>query len=380
MKAIRGCYSSCKLYFPCSLFALADDVHRLEAFSAILLRNLAENPNLVYNLVRAHKTFEDLGTFTLARGLREIRRIQLAREERGGRNSSDKPKSRTNSSDTERPGSEKARLLRSESATSIELSQADLPDDIEAQRQATADESRPGRLPRTSSTASSPTSESPRLPSEKARGKMRAGRIVAEEMTGSLERLAASGVGRNGFVPTQEWVTSWQQGLVLSRFDHSFRPAHTRRCSLPLDVVMIVTSELLSKIQGLQSSLTGATANTAIVDLLRNAALSEHLPKPPALAPRRFVVRDFRPKALIQSLKSSPQWTDASVVWLTSLIWGEIYVRGMTPLGIWNSTSVRLFYVKHTQVQHRQITETVSNVVGGLLGRTESSQSVRQRQ
>lgn len=73
------------------------------------------------------------------------------------------------------------------------------------------------------------------------------------------------------------------------------------------------------------------------------------------------------------------QWGEASIVWLTSLIWGEIYVRGMSPLGVWNSTTVRLFYVKHTQTQQRQITETVSNVVGGLLGRSESSQSVRQR-
>ena len=74
------------------------------------------------------------------------------------------------------------------------------------------------------------------------------------------------------------------------------------------------------------------------------------------------------------------QWSDASIVWLTSLIWGEIYVRGMTPLGIWNSTAVRLFYVKHAQAHQRQITETVTNVVGGLLGRTESSQSVGRRQ
>ena len=44
-------------------------------------------------------------------------------------------------------------------------------------------------------------------PSEKARGKMRAGRSMSDDMTGSLERLAASGVGRNGFVPTQEWVS-----------------------------------------------------------------------------------------------------------------------------------------------------------------------------
>lgn len=60
--------------------------------------------------------------------------------------------------------------------------------------------------------------------------------------------------------------------------------------SLPLDVIMIVTSELYPKIQGLKSSLSGPTANTAIVDLLRNAALQEHLPKPPPLSPRRFSV------------------------------------------------------------------------------------------
>lgn len=68
-------------------------------------------------------------------------------------------------------------------------------------------------------------------------------------------------------------------------------------------------------------------------------------------------------------------------MWLSSLIWGEIYVRGMTPLGIWNSTSVRLFYVKHAQIPQRQLTDTVSSVVGGLLGRgaTDSPQLARQR-
>ncbi|GJE86851.1 high-temperature-induced dauer-formation protein-domain-containing protein [Phanerochaete sordida] len=321
-------------------FLLSDEGHprllffMLEVFNAVLLRNLADNPNLVYNIVRANKTFEDLGTFTLARGLREIRRKQLAKDERG-RDSSDKQKGRASQSDAEAPGDEKARLLRSESRD-------DVPDDIEAQRRS-ASEDRTGRPLMSPTLPSASASGEPLMgPSEKVRGKMRA-RAESEDLTGSLERLAASGVGRNGFVPTQEWVTSWQQGL-------------------PLDVIMIVTSELFPKIQGLQSSLSGPTANSAIVDLLRNAALQEHLPKPPPLSPRRFA------------------WTDASIVWLTSLIWGEIYVRGMTPLGIWNATSVRLFYVKHTQTQPRQITETVSNVVGGLLGRTESSQSLRQRQ
>ncbi len=43
-------------------------------------------------------------------------------------------------------------------------------------------------------------------------------------------------------------------------------------------------------------------------------------------------------------------------------------MRNMTPLGIWNATNVRLFHVKHTQSQARQLTDAVSSVVGGLGG------------
>jgi len=143
-------------------------------------------------------------------------------------------------------------------------------------------------------------------------------------------------------VPTQEWVTSWQQGL-------------------PLDSVMLVISELLPKVQNLQAARHKANPTAAIMDLLRSVNLTHVLPPAPALTPRRFL------------------WSDASIVWLTSLIWGEIYVRGMTPLGLWNSTNVRLFYVKHTQTHQRQITETVTNVVGGFFGRNSESLAGRPR-
>jgi len=156
------------------------------------------------------------------------------------------------------------------------------------------------------------------------------------DATGSLERIAAAGVGKNGFVPTQEWVTSWQQGL-------------------PLDSVMLVITELLPKVQELQAVGHKSNPTAAIMDLLRRVTLTHVLPPAPPLAPRKFI------------------WSDTSIVWLTSLIWGEIYVRGMTPLGLWNSTNVRLFYVKHTQTQQRQITETVTNVVGGFFGRGQES-------
>jgi hypothetical protein len=42
--------------------------------------------------------------------------------------------------------------------------------------------------------------------SEKARGKMRERSVSLEALDPDLERIAAQGVGRNGFIPTQEWV------------------------------------------------------------------------------------------------------------------------------------------------------------------------------
>lgn len=59
--------------------------------------------------------------------------------------------------------------------------------------------------------------------SEKARGKMRAvdpmpeddahiGGEMVDVPDEELMKVAAAGVGPNGYVPTQEWVSSWQKG------------------------------------------------------------------------------------------------------------------------------------------------------------------------
>lgn len=52
--------------------------------------------------------------------------------------------------------------------------------------------------------------------SEKAKGKMRerADSASALRADPELERLAAAGIGPSGYVPTQEWVSSWQKGWV----------------------------------------------------------------------------------------------------------------------------------------------------------------------
>ena len=214
MRATHAYYSSCMVYVHSEFLSLTFVMYRLEVFESVLQRSLADNPNLVYNIVRSHKTFEDLGTFTLARGLREIRRVQLAKEELA-RTAVDKGKSRKSSLDSlseAAPGDDKARLLRSESQNSIDVHSPGSPispvDDIEAQRNSRSEDQNTGRplMSPTIAEATMAEAQQQRM-SEKARGKMRAGRSLSEDMTASLERLAASGVGRNGFVPTQEWVS-----------------------------------------------------------------------------------------------------------------------------------------------------------------------------
>ncbi|KAF5331063.1 hypothetical protein D9619_005935 [Psilocybe cf. subviscida] len=326
------------------LFLLSDEGHprllffMLEIFNSILHYNLGENANITYGILQSRKAFEDLGTFTLARGLRDVKRAQLENEERAKKaanaQSNDKGKARVHDIEMGDPGAEKARLLESEGANDLER------DTVTTPRESQGDEARPGLTSAASDISTHSSQQSPL--SEKARGKMRERHSASIESAAALALDPASlNIGRNGFVPTQEWVTSWQQGL-------------------PLDTVMLFISEVVQKVEDMQRH--GSAPSAQVMKFLSNTSLDHVIPSKPPIAARRFM------------------WSDASLVWLTSLIWGEIYVRGMSPLGIWNSTNVRLFMVKHTQNQQRQISETVTNVVGGFSGflrRTSDATSPR---
>jgi hypothetical protein len=186
-------------------------VFRLEAFNSIILHHLSDNPNLIYGVLTAHKIFEDLGTFTLSRALREIRRVQLAKDELARKDEGrSKGKHPEDAADGEEQASdEKIRLLESEQV-----------DDLTTLEEGTRQpETRDGtRSPEENSQTQPLASRSPSEPplvagpasvtSEKAKGKRRAQRSMSVEATGSLEQIAAAGVGKNGFVPTQEWVRS----------------------------------------------------------------------------------------------------------------------------------------------------------------------------
>lgn len=64
--------------------------------------------------------------------------------------------------------------------------------------------------------------DAPSSVSEKVRGKMKARRSLSLDTTSSLDRIAAAGVGRNGFVPSQEWVSLASSWLIspLNRSPH----------------------------------------------------------------------------------------------------------------------------------------------------------------
>jgi len=87
-------------------------------FNSVIAYHPSDNPNLLYALLRAHRTFEDLGTFTLTRGLRDVRRMQLATEEQSHVQDT-KGKSRA-TEEYDQPHQEKQRLLEREHAQSAD--------------------------------------------------------------------------------------------------------------------------------------------------------------------------------------------------------------------------------------------------------------------
>ncbi|WVF71750.1 hypothetical protein IAT40_006558 [Kwoniella sp. CBS 6097] len=352
-------------------FLLADEGHPrlvyylLETFNSILYFQLNENPNLVYAILRAHQDFQTLATFTLVSGLRDIQRRKALRAAAAEKNA--KPGLQRTNSELEMLAEKAALLGRDPEDLNEDNNNADsTPSSLSRRPFSPIEEDQTGSAqPLTSpgnlnsadplahqSPASNidlsdlppppppPASATPQPQSqpmsEKARGKMRAtdsmtdlssptgngqnnvdgeGQQVPEVPDEELMRVAQAGVGPNGYVPTQEWVSSWQKGL-------------------PLDPVLVAISELLPKIQETQNQTIGAPS-PKVFNILKGVSLSEVLPPAPPIVPRRFL------------------WSPASCVWLTSLLWGDIYVAGLTTDGVWRDTQVRLFGIKTAPVKGR---------------------------
>lgn len=121
----------------------------------------SDNPNLIYALIRCHRRFEDLSTFTLSSAVAEIRKARAERESR--------PPLKTEVS-----SASLASVTAPSSPTTFDM----LDDPFPAL-------------------------------SEKARGKMRERSIDRDD------GFPGAYTSRTGFVPTAAWVSSWREALPL---------------------------------------------------------------------------------------------------------------------------------------------------------------------
>lgn len=214
MKGTQGFCSSCKSHRLTEMYC-PNHESRLEIFNSVIAYHPSDNPNLIYALLRAHRAFEDLGTFTLASGLRDVRRMQLATEEQSHVQDT-KGKSRA-VEEYDQPHQEKQRLLERENAQSADsLTEVRVvPRDQHQQEPVEHVEEIPSSQPPMSPTIDQATFSGPLTAvSEKARGKMPERRSTSLDADNSVDRATATAVGWNGFVPTQEWVRTFHHKKV----------------------------------------------------------------------------------------------------------------------------------------------------------------------
>ncbi|KAJ9094420.1 hypothetical protein QFC21_005959 [Naganishia friedmannii] len=256
-------------------FILADEGHPrlvyylLEAFNGVLTHRLRENPNIIYAILLHHQDFQKLATFTLTSGLSEIQRKMLARATAAVQSPIDSKEQLRSPFDTT-PSAEKAWLSQHDSQDSSDLPYTPV-SPYTKESSTTLPLFTPGEAeedPLASAEENAHRAQAKPL-SDKAKGKRRmSSGTIGGDGSEELQQLALQGIGPNGYVPTAEWVASWQKGL-------------------PLDTVLITISELLPKVQSIQPLNSGGP-NRTVIDYLCAVSLQDVLPPHPVHTPRKF--------------------------------------------------------------------------------------------
>ncbi|GAA5971297.1 hypothetical protein JCM11641_008300 [Rhodosporidiobolus odoratus] len=238
----------------------------LETFNNLVIYNFASNAHFLHCLLLTRRRLETLSTFTLASGVAAAQRLRVARRARqtGGAPS---------------PG---LGAIPEDVTASPLLS----PRGEEGEAGSTASEKALGKRRERSLSVGSLSSltadlalSSPALASP--------GEGTSRE---SLDLSGMSGeqrpfVGKNGFVPTEDWVSSWRDGLPLRT--------------------------LLTLLSNLSNAAPPSPSPTDLLPLLTSPSLTSSLPSPSSLPPPKS-----RPFAL----------TPASTTWLASVVYGRVYL------------------------------------------------------
>lgn len=284
--------------------------YMLEALNYLIQYQFAGNYHLIYAMVRAQRKFEKLSQFTLATGVLEIQRMQEGRNART-------PPVRATSTDA----GPRQSLSRRSSAVVLDMSSADGEGASIAEREARDLERARARSLQEESAGTDaveddgPAPISPQELSEKARGKLPEGvamsRQASHESVATVQLQSAQAYrGKNGFTPTEDWVSSWQMHL-------------------PLEPILVLLNELVPQVHSLRPA-----TEVSVLKYLRGAQVAAILPQPPITIKTR-----------------SFTWTEAMIVWKTSLLWGRIYVMSSQPStggvasGVFHMTNIKLFHL-----------------------------------
>ncbi|MBW0499504.1 hypothetical protein O181_039219 [Austropuccinia psidii MF-1] len=315
------------LFFSSPSFLLREEgnvrllYYLLETFNNIIHFQMPDNPHLIYSIIRIHQRFENLATFTLQEGLKEICRSK------------------------QRKQSTKSHDKRNQSINSGQIDLARIGLGLNSTPEGDSIQS----IGNSDGIQSTVEIEGTSKISDKAKGKMREGRkssiqteanassfsSITELSSNELPKSTTSlqegnlnskkenhltvtpqSVGKNGFVPNESWVASW-------------------RDSLPLDTIQIMLTELKPKVEGLSLTDT-AIANEKILNLLKSATLIGLLPPMKRIKSKKF------------ELKSRN-----GLRWINSMIWSLIFIKDSNSFGFLNGISIKLFEVKHVQVRRR---------------------------
>ncbi|ORZ03659.1 high-temperature-induced dauer-formation protein-domain-containing protein [Syncephalastrum racemosum] len=279
-------------------FLLADEAnHRLvgymlEAFNNMVQYQFSDNANLVYAIVRSHSKFEKLRDFTLEGALADMDRLRQAKEDKLRRNSQQQQQQQQHQAPPT-PTSE------SSSPPAMDTNEAPNADnDGKDENKDGLSEKARGKLPESnaSSSSSPQTKLHPMSPQRQA---------SASSIASAVSLLPGA---KHGFLPTEEWVQSWQKHL-------------------PLEPLLVLLEHLTPQVEALCSTQT-LTSDGQVLEFLRNNTLVGILPPPQAIFIRKF------------------RWGEALVIWFRSMLWGQAYVSSITEYCPWNGTQVKLFQIK----------------------------------
>lgn len=297
-------------------FLMADEYnfqltsYLLETFNNIINYQYAENPNLVYSIVLHHDYFEKLDQLTFEGAVAEVERVRQLRESKElnrAEHSTETAAEASSSAAAESNAEAAPSAENNKSLESTENHPENGPSDSAETSQVGDETKKVEPKPTYASVAASTSNNQEEETKKKKPEPIQV--PVRRDSTSSGSNVGQVRPSRNGFIPTEAWLSYWKSNI-------------------PLGTILAMLKYLVPKVE--EKCAEGS--NTTLEELmafLKSVQLDDVLPE----ESKSIFIRKF-------------QWGEALVIWFRSMMWGQNYVSSMKEHGAWNGTHVKLFQIK----------------------------------